>query len=360
VAENAGNAAKADDRTEITGPPVTTRLIGHSAAASAFVDAVASDRLHHAWLLTGPKGVGKASFAWLAAKVLIAHSTAGPSLFGDSVPPSFSADADDPVARRIAEGAHGNIRVISPEIDPKTGAQKKETTIAPVRALIPFFAQTASEEGDRVCIIDAADNLNVSAANALLKLLEEPPENTVFLLISHNPGRLLPTIRSRCRQLRFGRLSADELDAVARLVGKDTEHPNWPLASALSEGRAGAVFDLLDGDGITDLNALGAVLQSRNIRDMHRFAEQMASPKALGRHQNCADLLRQSLEQGISGRLAALHPLSAPFQALIARRGIEESAQLCQKVAQQAAQATGLNLDRKLFWILTLTSLATA
>jgi len=186
---------------EVPHPREVYDLQGQDAAEEAFEAARARGRLHHAWLLTGPEGVGKATFAYRAARRLL-----GAPPYPDNG--ILGSDPEHPVSRRVERRAHPNLMVL--DRVGEDGKLRKVIPIDEVRRLIPFFGKTAADgpffqEGaaHRVVIIDSVDDLNVSGANALLKALEEPPENAVLLLISHSPGRLLPTIRSRCRRLAF-------------------------------------------------------------------------------------------------------------------------------------------------------------
>lgn len=188
--------------------------LGNQAAHQAFAAAMASGALHHAWLFAGPEGVGKATFARAAAARLLAEAT------GTALPPGFAVPDDHPTAKLIAAGSHPDYRELTrqPKDGDKTGQDlARSIPIAQVRALGPMFATRPSMSGRRVVLIDAVDDLErPGASNALLKNLEEPPEGTIFLLVSHAPGRLLPTIRSRCRRLRFDPLEDATLTAILR------------------------------------------------------------------------------------------------------------------------------------------------
>ncbi|MBD3762024.1 AAA family ATPase [Sphingomonadaceae bacterium G21617-S1] len=203
-------------------------LLGHDDQIAAFRAAADSGRLHHAWLLTGAEGLGKASFARAAATRLLADA-AGPAVQR----PGFDTPEDHPIVHYIRAGSHPDLRILERLVKDKSEDLARSITIDQVRSLQSLFATTPSLSPRRVVIIDAIDDLERPAANALLKNLEEPPAGTTFFLISHAPGRLLPTIRSRCRQLRFAPLdaaqmrlalsralpeeSADEIDALVRV-----------------------------------------------------------------------------------------------------------------------------------------------
>ncbi|AGH47853.1 DNA polymerase III subunit delta' [Sphingomonas sp. MM-1] len=190
--------------------------LGHGDQVAAFRDAMAQGRMHHAWLLAGPQGVGKAMFAAAAAARYLAEGTDRPP-----AAPGLDVAEDHPTARLIAAGSHPDHRVLQRLPRDKTGDLARNITIDQVRALQPFFAVTPSMSPRRAVIIDAIDDLERPAANALLKNLEEPPADTLFLLISHAPGRLLPTIRSRCRLIRFGPLDDDVMTVAIRRMLPD-------------------------------------------------------------------------------------------------------------------------------------------
>jgi DNA polymerase-3 subunit delta' len=193
--------------SELGHPRDATRLEGLEGAEQAFLDALERGRLHHAWLLVGPEGVGKATFAYRAARRLL----------GARPEPAYGtlgADPEDPVFRQVAGRAHPDLMVL--ERDEPEGKARKSIPVDEARALPEFFSKSPGRAAYRVAIIDSADDLGASAANAVLKTLEEPPERGVLLLISSRPGALLPTIKSRCRRLVFAAPPAD--DAVRWLT----------------------------------------------------------------------------------------------------------------------------------------------
>ncbi|MFN3433251.1 MAG: DNA polymerase III subunit delta' [Sphingomonas sp.] len=212
-------------------------VYGNREAQAAFAAALRSGTLHHAWLLTGPEGVGKATFAHAAALRMLAEaSAAGVSAPGLAVPETH------PTRALIEAGSHPDLRLLSrlPK-DPDKPDQDiaRSITIAQIRSLQPMFATTPSMGARRVVIIDAADDLERSGANALLKNLEEPPAGTIFLLVSHAPGRLLPTIRSRCRVLRFGPLDDDEMQRALFAALPDAEREEIASLVETGEGSPG-------------------------------------------------------------------------------------------------------------------------
>jgi DNA polymerase-3 subunit delta' len=214
-----------------------TSIIGHAAAADALSSAAAAGTLHHAWLLAGPEGVGKASFAQAAALHLLA-AAATP----DATWPGLDVPAGHPARALLAAGSHPDFRLLrrlAKDADKPDEDLARSITVAQVRTLGAMFATAPSIAPRRVVVIDAIDDLERAAANALLKNLEEPPAGTVFMLVSHAPGRLLPTIRSRCRLLRFEPLSEAEVTRVLRREQPDLDEAEVTALVRASEGSPG-------------------------------------------------------------------------------------------------------------------------
>ena len=207
-------------------------IVGQDRAVGQFLDAWKTRRLHHAWLLAGPRGVGKASFARAAALRLLADAAGPPSGEELEVPD------DHPIARLFAAGSHPDFRLLEREFNDKGDALRRNINVAQVRKLGQFLTTTKSLSPWRVITIDSVDDLETEGANALLKMLEEPPANTVFLLVAHAPGKLLPTIRSRCRRLDFDALNDEAMTSLlARLIPGGSSPELVRIASG-SPGRA--------------------------------------------------------------------------------------------------------------------------
>jgi DNA polymerase-3 subunit delta' len=218
-------------------------ITGHAKAVEQFEAAWRDGALHHAWLLAGPRGVGKAHFARVAATRVLADAGGPPVDL-----PWLETPADHPIAKLIAAGSHPDMRVLERLENPKTGVLARNITVDQVRGLADLFDLTPSMSPWRAVIIDSADDLEKSAANALLKMLEEPPANCLFLLVGHAPGRLLPTIRSRCRRLDFQPLGDDAMTSLLEIqlpALKEAERSRIVARAGGSVGRALA-FAALD------------------------------------------------------------------------------------------------------------------
>lgn len=209
-------------------PRRTLSMIGHDHEETMLAEALTGRRPHHAWMLTGPQGVGKATLAYRAARRLLGAKPVGPR--------PLDAAADDPVVRRIDQMAHPDLLVIRRSLNDK-GKVRREITADDARQLSQFFTLQPAEGGWRVAIVDALDDLNRNAANALLKSLEEPPQRAVILLVCHTPGAVLPTIRSRARKLTLRPLSQE---AVRRALGDGADE----AAVRLGDGRPGRAIAL--------------------------------------------------------------------------------------------------------------------
>ena len=311
-------------------------LVGHDAAARAFAAAWRSGRLHHAWLICGPPGIGKATFARAAARWVLAGFPEGETPL--SVPPGAAT------ARKVAAGTHPDLRIVERAENPKTGRLFAEIRIDDVRAMTEFLRLTGAESPWRVAIIDPADALSPEAANALLKILEEPPPKALILLVAHAPARLLPTIRSRCRRLSLSPLPRAEVAALLGRLLPDLAPAEAEAAVALSGGSVGRALALAEGGAAELSAALGRVFQGLpglDAASAHALAERLSRPGAEEAFSLFMSLLRD--------RLAALAKAAATGREdPVARlRPLEEWGGLWEKVGRLARLTSALNLDRK-------------
>lgn len=298
-------------------PRETPRLIGQGVAEQAFLEAYNSGRLHHGWLITGPRGVGKATLAWSIARFLLATPEAeADSLFGDAppMPDSLDVSPDHPVARRLLAGSDPGLYLVrrwgagttdrDREKAFEEGRFSQDIRVSEIRGLSSFIHLSSAEGGRRVVIVDAADDMNTQAANALLKMLEEPPARTVLLLVSHQPSGLLPTIRSRCRELRLAPLSPPDIAQALAQAGIDPGDD----AAALAELSAGSV-----GEAVRLIN-LGGVKMYREIVGIVGSVPRLDRPRAL-------KLAEAAATRGAGDKLDLLLGLTDLFLARMARGG---------------------------------------
>ncbi|TCO72818.1 DNA polymerase III subunit delta' [Rhodovulum euryhalinum] len=338
-------------------PRETARVIGQAAAEAGFLDAFTGGRMHHGWLLTGPRGVGKATLAWAIARFLLAQPAGSDGgLFGDAPPaPSGLAVAPDhPVARRIAALSEPGLLLIRRAWDDKKKRLETVITVDEVRRLRGFFGMSAADGGRRVVIVDAADEMNPSAANALLKLLEEPPANATLLLVSHQPARLLPTIRSRCRELRLSALAPGAIAEALAAAGQEV--PADPVALAeLSGGSVGEAIRLAQLDGLALYAELVALFAGHPRLDRARairLAQAAAGREAEARFDLTLRLIGLLLARlARTGATGTPPPEAAPGEAAMlarlaptptAARGWAEAAQA---LTARARTGKAVNLD---------------
>jgi DNA polymerase III subunit delta' len=326
--------AEGRDDAEAPHPRETTALFGHAEAERTLLDAYRSGRIPHAWLFGGPAGIGKATLAYRMARFVLANpDPAAPAVRKAK---SLALPDDDRTLRRIAAQGHPDLLVLERVVNEKTGKLYTVIRVDDVRRTVPFFGSTAGEGGWRVAIVDTADELQYpQAANALLKILEEPPPNALLLLISHAPARLLPTIRSRCRRLTLRPLSAaDVASAAALALGRDAEDGELREASALAEGSVGRALTLLEGPALA--------LRKRVVDLLERLPA--VDPQAL---HALGDALGGYEPQRLASFIDAVNEWLAARLASASRERMLRIAEAWDKVNQAARDADEYNLERK-------------
>jgi DNA polymerase III subunit delta' len=272
--------AKADEDDEIDEAPhprSTGVLFGHAAAEQAVLAAYRSGRLPHAFLIVGPRGIGKATLAHRAARFIHAHADqAAPDV---QAAKSLAVEPDHPVARRIAAQAQPDLLIMERTLNDK-GVLQKQIAVDDVRKAVTFFGSTAGEGGWRIAVVDAVDELNASGANALLKVLEEPPRRALLLLVSHSAARVPATLRSRCRILTLRPLAqAEVVKAAAAATGMDEDDADLAAAAAVAEGSVARALSFLD-EGAMELRQQALDLLDRlpavDANEMHALGEALA------------------------------------------------------------------------------------
>lgn len=332
-----------DRRDGAPHPRETAALFGQEAAEARFLAALAAGRPHHAWLLTGPRGVGKATLAWRVARHMVAGGSSG----------TLAMPPDAPVFRQAAALSHPALRLCRRGWDDKAGRLRTAISVDDVRGLKGFFQLSATGGGWRVAIVDAADEMTTAAANALLKLLEEPPPRAMILLVCHNPALGLPTIRSRCRELRCVPLGPSDLAAALTAAGVTTEADPAVLA-ALAGGSVGRALELGAGGGVALYGDIVAMLASAPPVDRARvaaLAEACSGRQAEARYALTLELLELALcRLALAAATGALETTSAEEAALVQRLAAAPGqaqvwATAVPQLAARAGQARAVNLD---------------
>ena len=354
-------------------------LVGHEAAEKQILDAWSSGRLHHGWLITGPKGIGKATLAYRFARFLLANGSpivaedAGPALFGDDEIPAATPDTlaigpEHPVFRRVAANGHADLQAIERGL---SDDGKRMQTIIPVdkiRAAGHAMSLTAGEGGWRIVVVDGAEDMNPNAANALLKMLEEPPPRAILLLVSHAPGRLLPTIRSRCRQLK---LSPLDNETIAGLIGSyrpDIPEGDRATLTSLADGSIGRALDLADSDGVLLMRMLLGLfngLPNLNMEAAHKFADVVSKRDADNAWRTAVEIASRSLSDLVSANARNMDLASRGYspdeaQSLMRLSTLADASrwiEVWEKNNELFARADSANLDRKQVMISALTAM---
>jgi DNA polymerase-3 subunit delta' len=278
-----------DDTHEAPHPRQTALLFGHAAAETALLAAYRAGRIPHGILIAGPKGIGKATLAYRIARFILSHPDPVASDVQDAS--SFQVDATNPVARRIAAQAQPDLLVIERTVNER-GVLRNQIAVDDIRRTVPFFGSTAGEGGWRIAIVNAVDDLNRSGANALLKVLEEPPQRGMLLLIAHSTARVPPTLRSRCRIISLRPLSQEDIGAaLAAAAGAEIDDVKIAAAATAADGSVACALTLLDEDALTlrgqalevlaripavdpaDLHLLGDALAGTDPRPLAAFLD---------------------------------------------------------------------------------------
>ncbi|WP_243368616.1 DNA polymerase III subunit delta' [Microvirga solisilvae] len=317
-------------------------FFGHRDGEGAFLEGLRSGRLHHAWLIGGPQGIGKATLAYRVARTVL-----DPQKSNDRSIDNLQASPDSNISRQVSALSHPNLSLLRRA--PATDKKAASTTIPvdAVRKALNMFGSTAADGGYRVCIVDSAEDLTISSANALLKVIEEPPPRSLFLIVSHAPQRVLPTIRSRCRRLLLRPLENEHIKTAIQSLGESwNDVPEALLDQALpyGEGSVRRTLELLDADKVAFIEQVTRLLEGLprvDTKQIQALAEALAKRDA----NDSYDLTLETIERWVSSRL---HERASQGAARLA-----PLVEVCEKIARVAREIDVFNLDRRPF-ILTL------
>lgn len=325
--------ARVQDTTELDRvegaphPRETTRLVGQDAALAIVSRALRGHRPPQAWLMCGPPGVGKATLAYRIARYLLAFGAS------DQGPADLSVPPNDPAAVQVASASHPGLLVLKRGVN-SDGRLMSVLGVEEMSRLTGFFGMTSGAGGWRVVIVDTADDMNDNAANALLKLLEEPPSRAMLLLLSNTPGRLLPTIRSRCQRLTLRPLAEADLEAeLARLMPDASVTERKSLAQ-LSGGSLGAALRLAGGEGVALAQEAAKLIDRATAPDM---AALFALSDKLARITDGLDMLGDFLHQALTDRIRA--------RAVAGQAGMNKWVDALDRLRRSFGRTDALHLD---------------
>lgn len=342
-----------DDEPSVPEPRLNPYLLGHEAAQRDYLGAWESNRLAHAWLICGLRGIGKATLAYRMARYALAQGGTT-DMFGAA--PNLAMSAEDPVFRRMASGGHADFRAIEkPWADNKQLKRKTVIPVEEIRGIGTFLSMTPAEGGWRAVVIDAADEMNTNAANAVLKVLEEPPHQALLFLVAHNPDRLLPTIRSRCRRLDLRPLSREQVQALLNRYRPDLDSSASKSLAVLADGSIGRALELADEGGVTlfrDLITLLKDVPKLSATKLHALSDQALKGDIFRTLSGLLSWwLARMIAAGAKGQLASLGEI-VPGESELARRLLSAAppaawAEVWDKINAQGRRTDAINLDRK-------------
>jgi len=344
-------------------PRANPELVGHEAAESALRQLLQSGRLPHALLLSGPRGIGKATLAFRFARYVLANGAGEGSpggLFGDG-DDGGSSDAGLAISpqsgtfRRVASGGHADLLTVERAYDPRRRRLRGEIIVENTREISAFLRLTPAEGGWRVVIVDGADEMNRNAANALLKILEEPPRRALLLLVAHSPGRLLPTIRSRCRRFPLAPLPPAIVRQLLMRYRPDLPEPQSEALTALSGGSIGRALDLAAAGGVELYDSVLALLardQGIDPAALHAFADRLARGESEEAYRAVEELVAQLLARVAGAAAGRTAGTELPHESALLRRLGERApaarwAELRDEIGRSFARTDALNLDKK-------------
>ena len=352
-------AAEPEVRENSLAPRANPELAGHEAAERELERLYRAGRLPHAILVTGPRGIGKATLAFRLARFLLAQSegAGGGLLDGATAETGLAVDPESGIFRRVAAGGHADLFTVERGWDPRRRRLRSEIVVDDAREIAGFFRLTAAEEGWRIVVIDGAEEMNRNAANAVLKILEEPPERALLILVSHNPGRLLATVRSRCRRIALAPLPVPLAAELLRRYRPRLDATAAAALVALSGGSVGRAVEFSDTGGLDLYRELMELLvqpPAIDLAQLHALADRLARADGEDAARASEELLTQLLARvaigAARGALAAEEVVPGENAVLARLAAFSDPASwagLRAEIEYGFAAARELNLDRK-------------
>lgn len=339
-------------------PRASDQWFGHEGLEENILKQINSGSLPHALILSGPKGTGKCTFAFRIARTLFKAGIIDPcqdSLFGDAPAEINSMDIsrDDPIFSRVQSGGHPDLLYVGRTLDEKKGKMQDIVNVDSIRKVTPFLRMTSSSGGWRVVILDDADTMNRNAQNAILKILEEPPANTLLILVCHRIWAMIPTIRSRCRTLTMGRLAEGDMEALLQKAAPSLLDKERAVLISMAEGSIGRAIQLVEEGGLETLDDILAILNDWESWDwpyIHRLSN------ALSRKDESYKAFARILEWIVSsivfakakGETSLVAPLnSSALQNMMGHYSLEEWVEICDKLKAHFMTFQAANLDKR-------------
>ncbi len=298
-----------EETDRIAAPRATFRLVGQGAALQRAARAIRSGKAPHGWLIAGPPGIGKATLAYRIARYILKYGAHADG------PDDLSVPERDPVSIQIAANSHPGLLVLRRAVNPETGRMTNVVSVDEVRKLSGFFHLTSGAGGWRVAIVDTADDMNDAAANALLKALEEPPARAMLMLLSNRPGRLLPTIRSRCQRLDLRPLEEADVQGELRLLLPELDDGQRGELARLAGGSIGAALQLADGEGLALAEDAERLIENADNPD---FTALYALAEKIARQTDGLETFGHFLVEALAARIRARAGSDVPLKRWIA------------------------------------------
>lgn len=339
--------------------PARSNLLcfGHEAVERKLLDAFNAGRMPHGLILSGPKGIGKSTFAFRLARFLLSQKAQDPNqggMFGDDLPAESPENMDIPsdsnIVSRVTSGGIGDLMVVERQMDEGKKTQKNALDVDQIRKVIPFLRMTSSEGGWRVVIVDDADTMNRNAQNALLKVLEEPPKNTILILVVHRAGAMLPTIQSRTQSFAFNPLSGENMRTLLLRAGVEDEQEQDVLCR-IGRGSIGRALNFHQEGGPEILKDIMPVLKSlpqMSYATIHQLSDQLGGFAAGNNYALFCEIMTDGFQNLLFNKARDKQKLEGVFDFMSDRFTLESLMVICDELKAHFARTDRGNLDKRL------------